>query len=134
MSRAHLEELRKQLDRKHWRIVSETKNLADDSTLNWTIARPNGDSSLVLKFTPGFYGAYGDFRHNSIDESIACEVVGHSEIPHLYFGKFYGQYQKDLLLFLDAINVMIQSPSVEASSQKILDEPSDAPQPRSEAF
>lgn len=89
MSLSHLEELRTQLERRHWRIVSENRILTSESPLSWTIARPNGDSPLTLEFNPSSYGRYGDYEHESIDESIACTVVGHSGIPHLYFGKFH---------------------------------------------
>ena len=104
MSLSHLTELRTQLERRHWKIIAETRISTTESSLSWTIARPNGDSPTTLEFTNGFYGAYGDFRHETIDDSIACNVVGHPEIPHLYFGKFQGQFQKDVVAFADAIN------------------------------
>src|SRR5262245_61783696 len=99
MSVSHLSELRRQLERRHWRILAENNTLSRDADLHWAIARPDGSSPLTLRFLPGFYGKYGDIQHESIDESIACEVVGHSELPDLYFGKFHGQYQKDVAAF-----------------------------------
>lgn len=114
MSHAHLAELRVQLERRQWKIVSENKTLSEDSNLNWIIARPNGDSELTLEFSPGSYGLYGQYEHDSIDESIACCVVGHNEIQHLYFGKFHGQYQKDVVAFADEVNDNFRSLKVDS--------------------
>ena len=104
MSLSHLTELRAQLERRHWRIVSEEKLLTDESALHWKITRPNGDLPLTLVFTPGFQSPFGHFRHESIDESIACHVVGQSHLPRLYFGKFRGQFQKDVVAFANEID------------------------------
>ena len=104
MSVSHLTELRTQLERRHWRIVTENKTKTTETSLNWRISRPNGDSPLTLEFTPGSFGPYGGYEHDSIEHSIACEVIDHPEIPYLYFGKFQGHYQDKVLEFVDAIN------------------------------
>ena len=106
MSRSHLVELRTQLERRHWKVLTENQTLTHNSPLSWTIARPNGDTPLTLEFHPGSYGAHGDWQHESIDESIACQVVEYPEISHLYFGKFRGQFQKDVVAFADAIDTI----------------------------
>jgi hypothetical protein len=108
MSVAHLALLRAELERRHWQIVAENKATTDEdpAPLSWTIARANGDSPLTLEFTQGYTGRYLDIPLESIDDSIACRVVDHPEIPGLYFGKFHGQFQIDVVKFADAINAI----------------------------
>jgi len=104
MTVSHLAKLRAELERRHWVIVSENQHL-DGGKLHWNIARPNGDSPLTLEFSPGLGGPVHDRTLESIEDAIACDVVGHSEIESLYFaGKFGGKFQSDVVSFADAVN------------------------------
>lgn len=106
MSAAHLAELRSHLERRHWVICGENCLLTSDESLYWKICRPNGDHPLTLEFTAGHAGLHGHIKCESIDESIACDVVGHSEIPYLYFGKFHGKFQAAVAVFANAIDAI----------------------------
>lgn len=108
MTISHLDKLPEELESRHWVVTAEQTTLAESDALCWHICRPNGDTPLILDFTPGHGGEHGDVRLDGITESIACDIVNHPEIEHLYFGsKFSGKFQHDVVRFagnIDAID------------------------------
>ncbi len=98
MTVSHLQRLQQELERNHWKVLER------DDEFQWKIARPNGDTPLVLEFTPGHSDQHLGLRLEDIESSIACGVAGHDEIAHLYFGKYSGKFQKDVVNFVAAID------------------------------
>jgi hypothetical protein len=105
MTTSHLERLRKELEANHWVVVEENDDMARCGKLSWRIARPNGDCPLELEFTPGHSKKHLGVQLEDIESAIACDIVGHDEVPYLYFSsKFSGKFQQEVVRFVDSIN------------------------------
>ena len=102
MSKAHLDQLKSELKKSKW--VIRTYESAYEFIENWEITKPNGDCPLNLIFTMYGNGKYGDCIGNeTMENANGCSVESHPEID-IYFGKFSGQFQKDLAEFIAGIN------------------------------
>lgn len=105
MTIAHLSKLKELLVNYHWKIDKENNVCTETEELEWHISRPNGDTPLTIKFSPGYGGKYCDIQLDEIEQSIACEVERHPDIEYLYFGsKFHGKFQADVVNFVEQIN------------------------------
>jgi hypothetical protein len=102
MSKSHIEKLKLELNKSKWTIQTD---LSTNEFLNiWEITRPNGSSLKKLEFSIFGNGKYGDCIGNeSMDNANGCSIIGNSEI-NIYFGKYSGQFQKDLNKFVVELN------------------------------
>ena len=102
MSKSHIDKLRLELAKSKW--VIHTDLSTNEFLKTWDISRPNGDCSLKLSFSVFGNTNHGDLLGNeTMDNAIGCTIIGYPEID-LYFGKYTGQFQKDLILFISQIN------------------------------
>lgn len=102
MEKAHIEQIRKKLEHSKWIIQEIYSEL--DTMPYWKICRPNGDHPLILEFMLSGNGKYGALRGDeSFYNAIACHIKEYPEID-LYFGKYSGQFQKDLAAFITTLN------------------------------
>ena len=102
MSKAHLEKLKSELIKSKWIIRTEISN--NDFLDKWEISRPNGDYLLKMEFTIFGNGKYGDCIGNeTMDNASGCSIDGYPELD-IYFGKYSGQFQKDLSEFIFQLN------------------------------
>jgi hypothetical protein len=100
MSKSHIEKLEKELRLSKWVIVLE------DNTENfiWKISRPNGDSLMTIDFSVYGNNFFGELEGNeTLHNAIGCHIKNHPEI-NLYFGKYSGQFQKDVVEFVNQLN------------------------------
>ncbi|MVO07542.1 hypothetical protein GOQ30_00020 [Flavobacterium sp. TP390] len=104
MSKLHIEKIKSELENSKWIIRTD---LSTNEFLNiWEISRPNGDGDCLLKINFSIFGngKYGDLIGNeTMDNANGCSIIGHSEID-IYFGKYSGQFQKDLFDFISKLN------------------------------
>lgn len=101
MSRAHLEKLKLELGKSKW--ILRTDVSTNEFLSTWEISRPNNDCLLEIEFGISGNGEYGACIGNeTMDNAIGCSV-SNSEIS-IYFGKYSGQFQKDIAAFISQIN------------------------------
>ena len=107
MTIAHLTDIKKHLEKKHWIIKEENVLIDDQNNCSWIISRPDHSCQLTLLFSGGVFDGVGECvkDYERIEQRIACEVKEHPEIPYLYFAsKVSGQFQKDVAEFVGRIN------------------------------
>lgn len=102
MSKSHINKLLEELEKSKWLIHTD---LSTNKFLNtWEISRPNGDCPLKLDFSIFGNGNYGSVIGNeTMDNAIGCSIIEHPEVD-IYFGKYSGQFQKDLTKFISELN------------------------------
>lgn len=104
MSKSHIDQLKKELTRAKW--VIRTNISTFEFMDEWEISRPNGDTPLTITFTLGGNGAWGETIGNEdMGNAIGCHLRGYDGIG-LYFGKYTGQFQKDIKTFIDALEAI----------------------------
>lgn len=102
MSKSHINKLVLELEKSKWVIHTD---LSRNKFLNiWEISRPNGDCPLKLDFSIFGNGNYGSVvGDETMDNAIGCSIIGYPKID-IYFGKYSGQFQKDLTKFILELN------------------------------
>ncbi|QNR25361.1 hypothetical protein [Croceimicrobium hydrocarbonivorans] len=109
MSVAHIKELYAQLLRSKWRV--SIVPLAGLEGL-WHIENTRTKNSFDLVFT--IYGnrKFGAWKGDeSFDNAISCRLKG-SESISVYFGKFSGEFQWNLTLFVQQLNAIASNDDV----------------------
>ena len=99
MSLSHLDALRNELEKHHWRITAEMPGNEYDISAVWQIARPDGSETKHIEFE-----GLDDLKTLPISDSYGCRV---REIPslNLYFGKFHGSaFQPELVTFVQELH------------------------------
>lgn len=98
MSIEHLKQLRNNLERKNWNIISETKGNEYDLSAVWVIARPDGTNRLHIEFL-----GLDDLQKLPIEKSYACRI---KELPKIsvYFNKISRLWPKKLHEFIEKID------------------------------
>lgn len=98
MSKSHIKQLKIALENSKWVIHTDVST--NEFLNNWEISRPNGDCLLTINFTifgNGNHGAY--IGTETMDNANGCSIVEYPNID-IYFGKYTGQFQKDLIQFI----------------------------------
>lgn len=102
MSKSHIDKLKSELEKSKWIIHTDisTNEFLD----TWEISKPNGDFPLKINFFIGGNGKFGAcIGDESMNNAIGCNIEEHSEID-IYFGKYLGQFQKDIIQFISKLN------------------------------
>ena len=107
MSDAHLRELRRALEQKGWRVLSEEEGDGYRVSGVWRIQRSTREEPAELLFE-----GFDDIRVLPVERAYACEVRGHKEIG-LYFGSMK-EFRKALPAFVRGLDVL------ETNESKIL--------------
>ncbi len=81
MSDVHLKDIRRCLERLHWKVVEELDGDGYRISGVWLIQRPDGTNQFHLDFT-----GFDDLETLPIEKSYACEI---REAPHVscYFSR-----------------------------------------------
>ena len=104
MSKAHIEKLKKELERAKWIVISDYEET--EFVDFWMIERPNGDTLLKLNFIIMGTGNFGAHMGNeTICDAINCSVENYPNID-LYFGKYSKKFQNDIVFFINQLNTI----------------------------
>ena len=101
MSKWHLDELRKALTQRGWRIINELPGDDFKTSGSWEIQRSTKSSTQFVDFD-----GFDDMQCRSPAESYACRVRGHAALS-IYFGKSRKTWNaalKTLLAGLDELS------------------------------
>ena len=102
MSKAHIDQLEKELTRTKWVIHTDISTF--EYLEEWEISRPNGDSRHILKFGLFGNGYWGDTNGTEdMGNACGCHIECQPKID-LYFGKYTGKFQKDIKEFIQDLN------------------------------
>ena len=79
MSTAHLERLRKSLEKNHWKLIAENPGNHLNISAIWSISRPNGDNQLSLVFEGQ---SEGDAL--PIEKAYGCHVAKKTDLSLIH--------------------------------------------------
>ncbi len=93
MSEIHLKDIRRCLEKAHWRVVEELGGDGYRVSGVWVVERPDGTNRFHLEF-----GGLDDMQTLPIERSYSCEV---REAPHIscYFSKPRRGWPRELAKF-----------------------------------
>ena len=100
MSTAHLDLLRKSLEKNNWVICEELPGNEYSISASWVISRPNGNSKLKLNFE-----GLDDLECLPIEQSYGCHVES-SGNAGLYFSKISTSFPSELSTFIDNLSLL----------------------------
>jgi hypothetical protein len=104
MSLSHIHQLQKELEQTRWVIHTDISSI--EYIDEWQISRPNGDSEMTIKFSQGGNGPYGETIGNEdMGNALGFHIEGHKNLD-VYFGKFSGQFQRDIKKFIVELNAL----------------------------
>ena len=97
MAEWHLESLRNELERNHWRVIEELDGNDYDISGVWEIARPDGTSARRIEFE-----GLDEMRTLPVAKSYSCRLQENHAVS-LYFRRPGERWARELAAFVSQL-------------------------------
>lgn len=102
MSEFHLNDLKKELEKSHWVVVSELEGNDYDISGVWLLSRPDGTNQLHLEFE-----GLDDMETLPLNKSYGCRIKENPDIK-LYLSRIEHSWKDALSMFIKHLNSAVK--------------------------
>lgn len=102
MSGFHLNDLKKELEKNHWAVVSELEGNDYEISGVWVISRLNGKNQMHLEFE-----GLNDMETLPVVKSYGCRIKENPNIK-LYLSRVERTWKVELSKFVEALNDVVR--------------------------